>query len=51
VAATRRAETAQNNNHFCFSRTRVFRFFSQEKIFAAMKNKIHFFLVDFESDF
>jgi len=34
-----------------FSRTRAFQFFSQEKILSAMKNKIHFFLVDSESDF
>jgi len=34
-----------------FSRTRAFQFFSQEKILSTMKNKIHFFLVDSESDF
>jgi hypothetical protein len=34
-----------------FPRTRAFRFFSQENFFSAMKNKVHFFLVDFETDF
>jgi hypothetical protein len=28
-----------------------FSFLVKKKFFAAMKNKIHFFLVDFESDF
>jgi hypothetical protein len=32
-------------------RTRAFRFSSQENFFSAIKNKIHFFLVDFETGF
>jgi hypothetical protein len=32
-------------------RTRAFRFSSQEDFFSAIKNKIHFFLVDFETGF
>ena len=36
---------------FVLPRTRAFPFFSQENFFSRPKNKIHFFLVDFETDF
>jgi len=36
---------------FVFLRHAAFDFLVKKKFFVAMKNKIHFFLVDFESDF
>jgi len=51
TAAKRRSKSARAINLFCFPRTRVFPFFSQGNFFRGQKNKIHFFLVDFETGF
>jgi hypothetical protein len=40
-----------SDQFFVLPRTRAFPFFSQENFFSRPKNKIHFFLVDFETDF
>jgi hypothetical protein len=49
--AKRRSKSAGAINLFRFPRTRALPFFSQEKFFRSPKNKIHFFLVDFETGF
>ena len=40
-----------SNQFFVLPRTRAFPFFSQENFLSRPKNKIHFFLVDFEAGF
>lgn len=50
-AAKRRGEILPEQLFLVLSRTRAFRFSSQENFFSAIKNKIHFFLVDFETGF
>jgi hypothetical protein len=51
TAAKRRSKSAGAINLFVLPRARAFLFFSQEKFSRGRKNKIHFFLVDFETDF
>lgn len=44
-------KSAEAINFFVLPWTRAFPFFSQENFFSRPKNKIHFFLVDFETGF
>jgi hypothetical protein len=44
-------QNRSNNCSFVFPRRRAFPFLSQENFFSPMKNKIHFFLVDFKTNF